>query len=80
MIKKLYDWYTALYADDGVLVCHEDSGDVTFSWNKMGTLSVNLHNINLDTNFDEDDFDAIIFIRILACHSEFKKRKALKKR
>ena len=46
----------------------------------MGTLSVNLHNINLDTNFDEDDFDAIIFIRILACHSEFKKRKALKKR
>ena len=69
-----------MYADDGVLVCHEDSGDVTFYGNKMSTLSVNLHNINLNTNFDEDDFNAIIFVRILACQSEFKKRKALKKR
>ena len=45
----------------------------------MGSLSVNLNNINLDNNFDEDDPDTIILIRLLAWHSKFKKRKALKK-
>ena len=45
----------------------------------MGILSVNLKNINLGNNFAEDDRYAIIFIRRLAWHSIFKKRKALKK-
>ena len=45
----------------------------------MGILSVNLNNINLDNNFDEDDPDTIILIKLLAQHSKFKKRKALKK-
>ena len=61
---------------------HEDSDDVTLFCNEIGILSVNLNNINLDTNFDEDDPDTIILviIRLLAWHSKFKKRKALKKR
>ena len=61
---------------------HEDSDDVTLFCNEIGILSVNLNNINLDTNFDEDDPDIIILviIRLLAWHSKFKKRKALKKR
>ena len=46
----------------------------------MDILCVNLININPDNNFDEDDPDTIIFIRLLAWHSKFKKRKALKKR
>ena len=46
----------------------------------MGILSVNLNNINLDNNFDEDDPDTIILIRLLARHSKFKKSKALKKK
>ena len=46
MIRKLY---TALYADDGLLLFDEDSGDVTFCCNEMGVLSINL-NINLDNN------------------------------
>ena len=46
----------------------------------MGILSVNLNNINRDNNFDEDDPDTIIIIRLLAWCSKFKKRKALKKR
>ena len=44
----------------------------------MAILSVNLNNINLD-NFDEDDSDTIILIRLLAWHSKFEKCKALKK-
>ena len=33
----------------------------------MGILSVNLNNINLDdTNYEEDDPDTIILIRLLA--------------
>ena len=43
----------------------EDSDNVTFCCNKMGILSVNL-NINFDNNFDEDDPDTIILIRLLA--------------
>ena len=45
----------------------------------MGILKIDLNNINLDNNFDEDDPDAIILIRLLAWHIKFKKRKALKK-
>ena len=30
----------------------------------MSILSVNLNNINADNNFDEDDPDTIIFIRL----------------
>ena len=37
----------------------------------MGILSVNLNNINLDSNFDEDDPDTIILIRCLAWPSKF---------
>ena len=46
----------------------------------MGILNIDLNNINLDNNFDEDDPDTIILIRILAWHSKFKKRRAFKKR
>ena len=77
MIKKLY---TVLYADDGLLSFDEDSGDVKFCCNEMVILSVNFNNINLDNNFDEDDPDTIILIRLLAWHSKFKKCKAFKKR
>ena len=32
----------------------------------MGILNINLNNFNLDNNFNEDDPDTIILIRILA--------------
>ena len=45
----------------------------------MGILSVNLNNINIDdTNYEEDDPDTIILIRLLARHIKFEKGKALK--
>ena len=77
MIKKLF---TALYADGNILYFDEDSGNVTFCFNEMGTLSVNLNNINRDdTNNEEDDPNTIIHIRLLDRNIKFEKHKILKK-
>ena len=40
---------------------------------------MDLKNINLNINFDEDDPDAIILIKLLAWHIKLGKRKKLKK-
>ena len=69
-----------MYTDHGLLFFDETSGDVTFYCDEMSILSVNFNNINFDNNFDEDDPDTIILVRLLALHSKFEKRKALKKR
>ena len=63
MIKK---HFTDLYADDNILYFNEDSGNVVFSGNEMSILNIDLNNINLDNNFDEDDPDTIILIRLFA--------------
>ena len=78
MIKKLL---TALYADDNILYFIEDSGNDIFSCIEMGILNIDFNNINLnDTNYDEDDPETIIHVRLLAWHIEFEKCKALKKK
>ena len=47
----------------------------------MGIPNIDLNNINLDgSNYEEDDPDTIILIRLLAWHIKFEKRKALKKK
>ena len=57
-----------------------DSGDAVFSCNKMGIRSVNLNYINFyDTNYDEDDPESIIHIRLLAWRIRFEEHRALKK-
>ena len=53
---------------------------LVMSFNEMGILNTDLNNIDLDNNFDEDDPDTIIHIRILTLHIKFEKRKALTKR
>ena len=75
MTEKIY---TALYVDKNILYFDEDSGDVVFRCNEMGIFSIDLNNINHDNNFDDDDPDTVILIRLLAWHIKFKKRKALK--
>ena len=70
-LKLIPDWfvtskaikkpYTVLYTDKNILYFNEDSGNVAFSCNEMGIL-----NVDLDNNFDEDDPDTIILIRLLA--------------
>ena len=80
-MKLIHDWfvtskmiktlYAALYADDGFLFLDKDYGNVTFCCNEMGIFSVNLNNINVDNNFDEDDLDTIILIRLLVWRIKF---------
>ena len=70
---------TDLYADDGLIFFYEDSGGVTFSCNEMGTLSVNLNNINFYNNFDKDDPNTIIVSDFWLDRVNFKKEKHLKK-
>ena len=77
MIQKLY---TALYTDGNILYFNEDSGNATFCCNEVVILSVNPNNINLHNNFDKDDLDTIILIRLLAWYIKFGKRKNVKKR
>ena len=76
MIKELF---TALQADENILF-NEVSGNVVFSCNEMSILNIDVTNINLDNNFDEDDPDTVILIRLLAWHIKFEIRKALKKK
>ena len=64
MIKILS---TALYADENILYFNKDSSNAVFNCNGVGILNIDLNNINLDdTNYDEDDPDINILIRLLA--------------
>ena len=70
IIKK---FFTALYAD-------ENFGNVVFDCNEMGILNVDFNCIKLDdNNFDEDDPDTNIYVRLLDWHIKFEKHKVLKK-
>ena len=53
---------------------------IVFSCNEMGILNIDINNIILENNFDEDDPDIIILVRVVAWHIKFEKHKALKKR
>ena len=76
MFKKRF---IASYADESILYFNEDSNNVVFNCNEMDILNIDLNKINLDNNFDEDDPDAIIHVRLLAWHIKFEKPKTLKK-
>ena len=68
-------WLMMIYFFD------EDYGNVTFSSDEMGILSVNLNNINLDiVNFDKDDFKTIIHVRFMAWRNRYKQRKTYKRK
>ena len=71
--------HNVLHADDDILFYNKDFDKVIFIANQRYILTVDLDKINLDNNnnFDEDDPDTIIHVRLLACHSKFKKRTAL---
>ena len=76
MVKKLF---TPLYADENLLYFNEDFGNVAFHYNEIGILNIDLNCINLDNNnFYEDYCGTIIHVRLLALHTKFEKRKALK--
>ena len=67
-----------MHADENILYFNEASTNAIFNCNEMGIL--NTGNINLDdTDYDKDDLDTIILVRLLAWHIKFEKRKELKK-
>ena len=45
-----------------------------FNCNEMSILNIDLNKINLDNNFDDDDPDTIILIRLLAWYIRFENR------
>ena len=77
--KIMKELFTALYADESILFFDKCSGNIVFSCTEMGILIIDINNINLDNNFDEDDPDTIILIRLLAWHIKFEKDKELEK-
>ena len=77
-IKMIKKRFTVLYADENILYFNEDSGDAVVNYNEMGIFNNDLNNVNLDDNFDEEDPNTIILIRLLAWHTKFEKRKEFK--
>ena len=55
------------------------SGNAVFSCNEIGILNIDLNNINIANNFDEDDPDTIILLKLLRSNIKIEKLKALKK-
>ena len=72
IIEKLF---TALHADEIRVYFNEDSGDAVFNYDEMGTVNADLNDISLDNNFDDNDLDTNIFVRLLFWHIKFQKRK-----
>ena len=68
-----------MYADENILHFKEVSGDALFNCIGMGILNIDLNNTNIDNDFDEDDSDTIILIRLMARHIKFEKHKEFKK-
>ena len=58
-----------MYANENILHFNVDSGNTVFNCNGTVILNVDLNNINLDNNFDEDDPDTVILIKLLAWHN-----------
>ena len=81
-IEMLGKRHTAFCKDENLLNYNENSGDAVFFLSRKwySILSIDLNNINFDNNFDENDPDTIIPIRLLSWHIKFEKCKALKKR
>ena len=75
-LKYYHDRYiTSKVCNKSVMIRY-----VVFCCDKMSILSVDLNSINLDyTNYDVDDPQIIINIRLLVWYIKFAKRNALKK-
>ena len=63
--KIIKNLYSALFVDGDVLFFHQNSGNVTFSSNKMGILSVDLNNINIDDANYYEDYPTTIYFWLL---------------
>ena len=75
--KTLEKFDNALHANYDILFYNEDFGKFTIIANQRRILAMDLDKTYLDigNNFDEDDLDSIIHVRLLAWRSKFEKRK-----
>ena len=90
-LKFVPDWFVtskmlekinnASLDHDDIFCFNKDFHKVTFITNQINVLAVYLNKINFgnDNNFDEDDSDTNIHVRLLVWCSKFEKRQALKK-
>ena len=80
--KMLGKLDNAFYANDTLFFSNEDFDKATFIANQIHIFAVDLDEINIDNdnNFDEDDADTIIHVRLLTWCSKSKKCRTLKKR
>ena len=77
MIKKLH---STLFSDDDILFFDEESVNVTFFSDDIGILSVDLNSVNLDNaNFDVDNPEMIIHVRLMAWSNRLKQQKKILK-
>ena len=77
--KMIIKLFTGLYADKNICYFDEDSGEAVFDCKRMDILDIDLNNISLDGEFDQDDPDTIILMRLLDWYIKFRKRTELKK-
>ena len=76
MIKKLDE---VLFSNDATIFVKVGSNHVTFFSDEMGVLGEDLNNINLDhVNFDQDNPETIIHVRLMACRNRIKQCKISK--
>ena len=76
MLKKLDD---VVFSNDDIVFVNEDSDNVTFFRDDMGLIVIYLNKINLDDdNFDDDDSETIIYVRLMSWCQGYKQRKACK--
>ena len=77
MIKTLNE---DLFTNDGIIFINEGPKNVTFFGGEMVILSVDFDENNLDeVNFDEDDPEAFIHVRLMAWCNRSKQCKPCKK-
>ena len=65
LTSKLLEKFDVLHPNDDILFFSEDFDKVTFIADQKHILDVDLVRINLGNNFDEDDPDTVIHIRVL---------------
>ena len=69
-----------LFANDDIVCVNDYAGNATFSSYEMDTLSVDLNGIMLvDFNFDENNSETIIHVKLMAWCKKFKQHKPFKK-
>ena len=64
--KMINELFTIFKLIKIYLYFNQDYINVVFSCNEMGILNIDPNNINLGNNFDKDDPNTVILIRILA--------------